>query len=822
MILYLAPAMIFTLGWALGELWTPFGPHWRPILAGLFFFHLVTGIGLLLILSRGAQTLPREQIQKRALISLGHIFAGYVWIVVYTIYTNMIAFHTDRPLLDQLKHPSTARTAYCLIILIYINIVFLLYRKIPAYRLEGGLGVIELLLWTGLISLTGGFQSQFLYLYFLTLSPAFRRGIPDATGIRYRVRVREPLWSVIYRKHNRRWIGAVLYPFCWFAAAVALAGLLYLTGGPLGSYQTVRLSSWWPISYLLILGYFYLHCAPWLLLSVIMAVTVEIETDRLRTLSKLMEMRANANWNEDLEEVVAELGLAIKSNSTFRCSGVLATTVSVSRVSTAGDSRKTELRDYQFCEAFQIDDIDSIEGSQIRDIVTTNVHRVELSLKYCPLPDNHETFLHHLTLGNREGANSSFGIVSDYFYYLNSPSDRERFKTLMAPLVVDGQSEPGFWANAASLCYVVVPHPMSETSTKNQSYTVVFFKSDLPGEFDNSAAKLYEGLSAQVIGILLKHELYIDESARAQRESERANIGAGMFHNLAHYILPLEVYGRSIRRFVQDGSYDEVIATAANIEDNVIRLKQFQAAVQRYVKHREGFRKGEIKSLEEIPGQALLIQTSAVHAASCWLSMDANAPVDKKYGALLCNLLSNGESLDFDKNRDRIELKAQLIAKRVAMQPPPSAPDTRALIHWWLRSFGVRISISGDFGQVRGDAPIVIGVVEELLLNALGAASEVFSQTGSFDESGSSPHVLVEAGVESDSTPAIFIKNWANTPLNKSQLFSEPKDDKGWGLYGMRLLMEKANGCLDTCDDSQIQKGRGPLIVGFKIIPVRG
>lgn len=812
-ILYLAPAMIFTLGWALGEVWTPFGLHWRPILAGLFFFHLLTGIALFLRLSKGARSLPRERLQRRALISLAHLFAGYVWIIGYTIYTNAIVFHTDRPLLGQIKSYSVARTVYCLIILTYINIVFLLYRKVPAYRLEGALGVIELLLWTGLISLTGSFQSQFLYLYFLTLSPAFRRGVPEIESIRYPTRANEPLWSVIYRKHNRMWTGAVLYPFFWLAGAVAVGAFIYMVIGTRGSYQPVTLHASWPISYLIVLGHFYLNCAPWLLLSIVMAVTVQIETDRLRTLGELMEIRANANWNEDLREVVAELALAIENNSTFRSSGVLATTVVVSRTSTK--NRSHEVREYAFGRAFQRDNIRSNRRRQVVD-------EVELFLKYCPLDNGRNSILRHLDPVENTDVGTSFGIVSDYFYYLDNPIDKARFRALIDPLEIKTETGNRFWHNARSLCYVVIPHPRRGSADRSSSYTIVFFKSDLPGEYDRAGTKLYEALSAQVIGILLKHELYMGESARAQRESDRANIGAGMFHNLAHYILPLKEYGHSLVLFIRQKSFDSAEETALSIEGTINRLAQFQSAVLRYIKHRESYEKTECQSLRDVPSEALMIQTRAIHAAIRGLSRQYKSGVGEKYVMILRNLCPGGERLNISIDEEREQLQFLIVERELASLPIPECTNSTEWIKWWDDRFGLRIKVNGDFDALRGNGPITIGVVEELLLNAIAATSKVLCAVRLSGSNGVDPfgaHITIEAAPpEGNNAATIYIKNYSLEPLS-GELFDEPRGDKGWGLFAMRLLMEKAGGRLQIWNDGEGDKQRGKRVleVGFQL-----
>lgn len=327
---------------------------------------------------------------------------------------------------------------------------------------------------------------------------------------------------------------------------------------------------------------------------------------------------------------------------------------------------------------------------------------------------------------------------------------------------------------------------------------------------------------------LLVHECFniaaIEIRAReSSREKERANIGAGMFHNLAHYVLPLSVYGRSIGRYVEEGDEEAVRALANNIEDTVNRLSRFVAAVQIYVKQRDAYLHPKIESLENVPGEALLIHTRALYTSLCWFGSDVGAGIGRKYLTILCNLYADDKELDPDNFDDLEELQKRV--KPLVKAVPPSTPDFNLLSHWWKHHFGINIDLEGNFKTLNGHQALVSGVVEEFLLNSLCASSTVLAKLrlrGDEKNVIQKRHISIEAAVVQNRKPVIILKNWSVEPLDE-KVFDEPEQDKGWGIFGNRLLMKRAGGDIRILDDGKVQKqgGEWPLWVGFEIMLMR-
>ena len=308
-------------------------------------------------------------------------------------------------------------------------------------------------------------------------------------------------------------------------------------------------------------------------------------------------------------------------------------------------------------------------------------------------------------------------------------------------------------------------------------------------------------------------------------EGVRADVGAGMFHNLAHYILPLKEDSSSIRVYAERGDNTAVKAIATKIEDTARRLDRFQSAVQRYVKHRQASPdETKFQSLEDVPRDALLIPTEAFLAVLRWVSRDYNAGVDPKWWFLVKHLLPGAESLSIGMDEQR--QKITQIAACFQQNDLPRSADFTSLARWWKDRFGLDISVKGHshLKLLRGDVPLITGVVEELLLNALGAAAEVLAKTRRKNRDVKdlpTPHIVIEAVVEPPSSSALYIKNLSSKVI---PVIKKPEADSGWGLYGMKLLMEKCGGDLDIWDNGQKQheSKKWPLFVGFKIILPRG
>lgn len=307
------------------------------------------------------------------------------------------------------------------------------------------------------------------------------------------------------------------------------------------------------------------------------------------------------------------------------------------------------------------------------------------------------------------------------------------------------------------------------------------------------------------------------------REQERANIGAGMFHNLAHYVLPLSVYGRAIGRYVEDGDEQAVLALANNIEDTVNRLARFVAAVQIYVKQRDAYLHPKIDSLESVPADALLIHTRALYTSLCWFSNDVGAGIGRKYLTILCNLCSEDKEFDPD-NFDHLKELQKRVKHLVHAKPPPG-PDFDLLTLWWKEHFGVNIKAVGDFATLKGHQALVSGVIEEFILNSLCAASSVIAGLKLRGDARGvlrQTHISIEAAGGAGRRPAIYLKNWSACPLDE-KVFDEPEQDKGWGIFGNRLLMKRAGGDITIVEDGKWQQQRGewPLWVGFMIALVK-
>jgi hypothetical protein len=304
------------------------------------------------------------------------------------------------------------------------------------------------------------------------------------------------------------------------------------------------------------------------------------------------------------------------------------------------------------------------------------------------------------------------------------------------------------------------------------------------------------------------------------KEKERANIGAGMFHNLAHYILPLAVDGRSIRRFADSGNTAAVVATASNIEDTVNRLARFQSAVMRYVRHRKDRGESIQVRLNDLPFEAISVPTRGLHAALRWFSQEAGAGIGRKYLSILCDLATTDAELDPDTSDGQIE--AQRRWAPLAEKSLPSMTSLSELIDWWKSMFGLNITVQGDFAMLTGDLPLLVNITEELLLNAVCASASAIASArlrGLSQQVSDLSHIVLRAATDS-SRNVILVENVATKPLrSKASLFSIPQGDKGWGLYGAWLLIREARGDLNVLDDGEQERvsGRWPVIVGFKL-----
>ncbi len=353
---------------------------------------------------------------------------------------------------------------------------------------------------------------------------------------------------------------------------------------------------------------------------------------------------------------------------------------------------------------------------------------------------------------------------------------------------------------------------------------------------------------------LLVHECFniatVEMRAReSSSEKERANIGAGMFHNLAHYIFPLIQHADAIREFANDGDLTAVQATAVRIADSVGRLDRFQSAVQRHVKHRqaydEEFIRTSVQSLEDAPEKAILIQTQYLEPQIRWFREKQNAPQDRKSLLLIRDLCPGAEELNPLDGDDREALYH--LVRNLEFYDLPDNPNFMTLQDWWNRIFGLDIRVKGDFKATFGELPLVVGVLEELFFNALGAVAKVLAKARKDNYLLPRPHIVFEASSDKDGTKSLYIKNWSSNLLSQDDLKREPIGDRGWGLYGNRLLLKRAGGDLDVWEgwsevsdyywplqaqsnglEFSFRDGRvvrtpllkKPLWVGFKLIPI--
>ncbi|HEY0405544.1 MAG TPA: hypothetical protein VGC89_07435 [Pyrinomonadaceae bacterium] len=517
------PAITFTIGWGLGELWATRLPYWEALLGGLFSLHLISGVIWFIKCSRNASSLPKTLLRKRAKITLVHVTFGYVVVILFTLVTTYLVYATSflEPQPDTIN--GRARSVISLIIITYVTLVFFSYRLYPAIKTEGGFGLAELFLWTLFINVTGGCQSHFFYLYFLTLIPVFRRGLADEAESQLRPTRGASFTATSwlkrkYIKHNERWHRNVIYPFLWLTIVAMIGATSCMWWDLSGICNVGLMNSHWLLGLVVNFGRFYLNSGPWLVLLIAMAVMMEIETDSLRILGQLMKRQATEEWTKDLREVVAELGLTIRDNYLFRCSGVLAIPINV-YTPAKGPALYHVGKDGK---AFQLDNIYDIKDEAIEKVAKEKVRAVSLKV-VSSLDAQTHSMLQYL---QPDGANKSTSISeldTGYFYYLNEANEQRRFKEFIDPLKLSGNYENSFWHDACSLCYVILSHPPRRDSGEDISYTVVFFKAKLPGEFDSAVTKLYEALFTQVVGLFQKYELYRDRDVQAQLKGKLAD-----------------------------------------------------------------------------------------------------------------------------------------------------------------------------------------------------------------------------------------------------------------------------------------------------------
>jgi hypothetical protein len=536
-VLFFIPAYTLTTGWLLAEVWAKHWRNWQLIIAGAFLGNLLSGFVVFIIASANASKRERKALERRGRWSWWHLLVGDLAFTLFILYiTYQLFLGGHRYDHDDTNGP--VRAILALAFMLYLHGVLVLYHFFPASRVEGWLGLLELCLWTLTITFTGGCQSHFFYLYFVTLIPVLRRGFPEKpkqdaclpnTSVKQAGLLRRAL-----RWHNRRWTSTVFWPFLFVAIAQLIGAALsvHFNANCLNEDATGS----WMGKFLVNVGHFYISSTPFMLLLIIMAILMELETDSLRILRGIMEDKATKPWTTTLKEVVAELGLTIKENYIFRCSGVLVAVIHVPAEGGRFDG-----------EAFKIDDVNEIEG-KLEDVVKGDlIAKVPLQFKK-PKENDSQSIYAYLQPHDHDGSDVFGQLHTGYFYYLDRRDECERFESFIDPLGGDLALGKGFWKDAHSVCYVILSHPTQEGGIEDRTYSGVFFKSEYAGEFDEAATNLYEALFTQVVGIHQKHQLYQHLEKDRVKAMARANAAGGLMHNIRNLIRPALSSSQKARR----------------------------------------------------------------------------------------------------------------------------------------------------------------------------------------------------------------------------------------------------------------------------------
>ena len=144
--------------------------------------------------------------------------------------------------------------------------------------------------------------------------------------------------------------------------------------------------------------------------------------------------------------------------------------------------------------------------------------------------------------------------------------------------------------------------------------------------------------------------------------------------------------------------------------------------------------------------------------------------------------------------------------------------------NWWKSNFGISLRFD-DFEQVVGPYDLLMGVLEELLLNALVSVSHVHVVDRRWNIDSAFEHDEHDISVEVESSLTngdfvISIKNWSSRPLDDDESSRRrPEAGRGWGLYGTRLLMDTI-GSLDVWQGGHDQAANAfwPIRVGFSLL----
>jgi hypothetical protein len=504
-ILFFYPTVTFTTGVALAQIFDI-----RASITLFFLVHLFLGLAFFVF---GAYYVNQKKEQKLDVSrTLESIAWWFFWLVLCFFY-SLISIFTGVTLILVLTAGSgiysraeMAISIISFIIVVYFWIIHFVYRRFEAEKSEGVLAVVEMIMWTVLIVATGGGESSFLYLYFITLMPALRRGFPkDLDLISPDDYTPESLRPSIWEWFKKNWSGNIFLSL-GFLICIAIIMSLISWVIPVEIEQSAASSGGFFQSPVQSLVHTYLHTGGWLLLVSIMAIYLELDLDAFRLSIDLMEDEIKKEWADNSGKIVylvKSLEKNIQSECYFRATGLLVATITVP---------KANFENIQFkAKGYQIKDIEREKRKEPEP--------VDLVINADFTPDSESLGLNKL-LG-RILLNEDSSINTQSIYYADNESNREIMDNLRG-IIADG-GDRNFFDDARSVGIIIFSTAIKDAG--NISITLAIFKSKWRGEFDRNSIKLYEALSVQVVGIYKKYELY--------QERETAAVESGFIADLA-------------------------------------------------------------------------------------------------------------------------------------------------------------------------------------------------------------------------------------------------------------------------------------------------
>lgn len=278
----------------------------------------------------------------------------------------------------------------------------------------------------------------------------------------------------------------------------------------------------------------------------------------------------------------------------------------------------------------------------------------------------------------------------------------------------------------------------------------------------------------------------IQKAQKGSTDMARADIGAGMFHNIAHFTSPLLSYGE--RLLASEGvKKAELRAVAVRIKATTRRLARFQNAVMSLVKDVD--KQPPFVALKNVFRDALVIPTVMVEAVVKDLAVFPNASLPDKERRILGCLCPTFMDLRDEVRPEQRELLHQWLKSFRSKPWLPEDPSVEQLCGWWQELFDLRIQIDGCPDSLKGPRDVIVGVLEEYLLNALTASAHSRKAWGTG----------VPLRIRVDTTnSAILVENFASQSLPPEKLSIRPQHDSGWGLYACQLLMKRVGGALSV------------------------